>query len=231
MAGLFVTGTDTEVGKTLVTAALLAAYRRQGLNPAGMKPVAAGAELIAGRRQNEDAAAMRAGDPAPPPYEVTNPYLLAPPIAPHIAAARAGITIDLKVIHRAFATLEARYDPVVVEGAGGWLVPVGPAATLADVAVRLGLPVLLVVGIRLGCINHCLLTVEAVRARGLPLAGWVATYPAPYGAAGEEVVESLVERVAAPLVGVIPHRPGITPDDAAALLELERLCSPRSPAE
>lgn len=220
MAGWFVTGTDTEVGKTLVSCALLLGLREQGLRVAGMKPVAAGAVREAGALRNEDALALVEHSHPRPDYDDVNPYVLEPPIAPHIAARRAGLTISLARLVQAYEDLAARYERVVVEGAGGWLVPVDGRHTLADLAARLGLPVIVVVAIRLGGINHALLTAESVAARSLPVAGWVATHPAPYEAAGADMIDTLRSRIAAPLLGIIPYRDAISPATAAPFLDL-----------
>jgi len=225
VTGYFVTGTDTAVGKTLVSSALLIHFRRQGRRPGGMKPVAAGAEPMDGEPRNADAEALRRLMDPPPPYERVNPYLFEPPIAPHIAAHRASSVIDLQAIRAGFRRLSEHYDPMIVEGAGGWLVPLGPRLTMADLASSLGLPVILVVPIRLGCINHCLLTAASIRDHHLPLAGWVATYPAPYGEVGDEVIASLRARVAAPHMGTIPYLPDVTVEAAATHLDWTRLVS------
>lgn len=218
-AGYFITGTDTEVGKTLVSCTLLRRLREAGRPAVAMKPVAAGSALFDGHCRNEDAVALRRLVTPAPPYTRINPYLFDPPIAPHIAAEREGIVIDPAVIEAHYNDLRRDYDPVLVEGAGGWLVPLGPDTTIADLARRLGLPVILVVAIRLGCINHALLTVESIAARGLPLAGWVATFPRPYEGVGAEVVASLEARIRAPLLAVIPHHPDITPVLAGPFFE------------
>lgn len=170
--GVFVTGTDTGVGKTRVAVALLAALAASGLHAVGMKPVAAG--IDAGADINEDVAALAAAGSVDAPLALRNPYAFTAPIAPHLAARDAGARIDLGVIERAFAALAARADIVVVEGAGGALVPLGAHEDMLDIARVLRLPVLLVVGMRLGCLNHALLSTLAIRARGLTLAGWVA---------------------------------------------------------
>jgi len=200
----FVTGTDTGVGKTLVSAALLHALRRRGLRAAGMKPVAAGCVTVEGRWHNEDVAALRAAGNVEAPLAETNPYLFHEAIAPHIAAARHGVTIDIDLLVARFRALSARADAVVVEGAGGFLVPLGDRDTFADLATRLALPVVLVVGLRLGCINHALLTRDAVLQRGLTLAGWVANRIDPAMEAAGDNLETLGQRLQAPLLADIP---------------------------
>ena len=169
--GWFVTGTDTAVGKTRASCALLHALRERHARCVGMKPVAAGVDA---RGDNEDVLALRAASNTKVPAALDNPVLLAAAVAPHIAAARDGLTIEIDAIVRAYAALSAEADAVVVEGAGGFLVPLSGAQTGADLAAALGLPVILVVGLRLGCLNHALLTRDAIAARGLWLAGWIA---------------------------------------------------------
>ncbi|MEA3640684.1 MAG: dethiobiotin synthase [Lamprobacter sp.] len=213
--GLFVTGTDTEVGKTEVTLGLMAALQRRGLSVLGMKPVAAGSVLTADGLRNEDALRIQAQGSKPLAYSAINPYAFAPPIAPHIAAAHAGVEIQLEPIKTAYARLAAQADWVLVEGAGGWRVPLGPCLTLADLPSALDLPVVLVVGLRLGCLNHALLSAESIQASGLQLAGWVANRIDPAMAAAEENLATLRERLPAPCFGVIPWLSGPTPAQVA----------------
>jgi dethiobiotin synthetase len=216
--GYFVMGTDTGVGKTVIACALLHRLREQGLKAVGMKPVAAGCERTAAGLRNEDVEALRLAGAGPLPAEAINVYTFAAPIAPHIAAQREAIRIDLGLIARRFDHLSAQSDTVVVEGAGGFLVPLTESETFADLAVRLALPVVLTVGMRLGCINHALLTAEAIRVRGLRLAGWVANRIDLDMASVEDNIDSLRRRIDAPLLGVVPFfRP---PDPAAIRLEL-----------
>jgi len=196
--GFFVTGTDTGVGKTRIAIALLRALIEAGARAAGMKPVASGCELRDGRLVNEDALALIAAGNVQAAYEDVNPYAFAPPIAPHVAARQAGTVVDRARIRASYLRLAARTDSVVVEGAGGWLVPVGPHATLADIALDFALPVILVVGMRLGCINHALLTAQAVAASGLTLAGWIANDPGPVMPERAASRAAIAERMAAP---------------------------------
>ena len=170
--GLFVTGTDTGIGKTVAAVALLRAFAASGRRAVGMKPIAAGIE--AGTGVNADVAALDAAGNVAAPLADRNPYAFAPAIAPHVAAAQAGVTIDLAAIEAAYRRLAARADAVVVEGAGGPLVPLGPRGDMLDIAKRLALPVVLVVGVRLGCLHHALAAELAIRSRGLELAGWIA---------------------------------------------------------
>lgn len=212
----FITGTDTGVGKTLVAAALLEAAGARGLRTVGLKPVAAGCTQRAGEWVNEDALRLMAAATVPLPYMLVNPVALEPAIAPHVAAARAGVPLAAAPLAAdcAGALAEAAADFAVVEGAGGWLVPLNATETLADVAVRLGLPVVLVVGLRLGCLNHALLTAAAIRSSGLPLAGWVGTAPGEPMPALVDNVATLRARLAAPCLGVLPD---LGADPAAGL--------------
>ena len=200
----FITGTDTEIGKTYSTCALLHAARAQGLTALGMKPVAAGAEMVGGERLNEDVAALRAAGSFDPGLELLNPWCLASPIAPHIAAAEEGVRIAPGPIIDALRTLRERADVVLVEGVGGFRVPLADDYDSADLATELALPVVLVVGLRLGCINHALLTVEAIERRGLKLAGWIGNRIDPQMLRAAQNIDSLCERIPAPLLGVLP---------------------------
>ncbi|HET7776592.1 MAG TPA: dethiobiotin synthase [Azospira sp.] len=213
--GFFIAGTDTEIGKTFSACALLHAARQQGHTALAMKPVAAGVE---GDGENEDVRRLLAAASVTAPRALINPYLYAPPIAPHIAAAEAGRPIKAAVIRHAFQELKPLAEVLLVEGVGGWRVPLGEDFDAADLAADLGLPVILVVGMRLGCISHALLTAESIAARGLPLAGWVANRIDPAMGRFEENLASLQQRLPAPLLGVIPH--GVSPEEAGRLLTL-----------
>ncbi|PLZ01543.1 dethiobiotin synthase [Burkholderia sp. WAC0059] len=224
---LFVTGTDTEIGKTFVSAALLRGFARIGLRAAGMKPVAAGAFERDGEWHNEDADRLDAAASAPLPPAIRTPYLLREPAAPHIAAAREGVVLDVAHIVDCHRQALALADVVVVEGVGGFRVPLTDAHDTADLARALNLPVVLVVGMRLGCISHALLSAEAVAARGLRLAGWVANCIDPAMGFLDENVAALRTRLAmqydTPLVGVVPHLRGASADEAAAHLDMNAL--------
>ena len=198
MTGIFVTGTDTGVGKTYVACALLRALRASGMRVAGMKPVAAG--IDEGSALNADVAALAAADGLSVPARVRNPYAFAAPIAPHLAARDGGVTVDLDAIATAFVEISRQVDLVVVEGAGGARVPLAPGLDMLDLARTLRLPVLLVVGVRLGCLNHALLTADAVAARGLALAGWVANRIDPWMLRADDNVAELRDLLPAPLV-------------------------------
>lgn len=202
MSAYFVTGTDTEIGKTFVTCALLRLFARKGVRAVGMKPVAAGLDE---QGHNEDVEQILAAAPVAAPRELVNPYAFKSPMAPHAAAAEEGRDIRFAPIHQAFAQLKAQAEVVVVEGVGGFCVPLGPEGDSADLAQTLGLPVILVVGLRLGCINHAILTAEAIRARGLQLVGWVANQVDGTMRNPEDSIAALEERLAAPLLGVIPR--------------------------
>jgi len=218
--GYFVTGTDTGVGKTLVASALLLKMRDHGLSAVGMKPVAAGTIETPHGRSNEDVDVLALASSVQAPASLVNPYRFDEPVAPHIAAADAGVCIDLHHIRHCFQWLAEQVDAVVVEGAGGLLVPLGPGHDTRDLAVSLGLPVILVVGMRLGCINHALLTTEAISARGLTLAGWVANRIDPTMRRFEENLQALGERIGARMLGVVPHMSPPDPRRAAEALRL-----------
>jgi dethiobiotin synthetase len=203
--GFFVTGTDTGVGKTRAAAALVRALARQGIAVAAMKPVAAGAGVSTEGLRNDDALELVRAANTQAPYAEVNPYCLAAPVSPHLAAADAGVRIDIAVIVRSFAALAARADCVVVEGAGGWLAPIGSDETMADVALALALPVVLVVGLRLGCLNHALLTARAIEASGLPLAAWIANAIDPCFERAAENVTTLERLLAMKPLAVIAH--------------------------
>jgi dethiobiotin synthetase len=214
----FVTGTDTGVGKTLVSAGLLHALARHHRRVVGMKPVAAGVVPWGNDVASEDAIALRAASTVAVPAALDNPVLLPDPLSPHIAAARAGVQIDIAAIVRSYQALAAEADAVVVEGAGGFHVPLSDTATGADLAQALALPVVLVVGLRLGCLNHALLTAEAIRARGLTLAGWVANRVDPAMLAADENIAYLRARLQAPLLAEVPHQ--AAPDASTLAFDL-----------
>lgn len=211
----FITGTDTEVGKTFAACALLHALRQQGWKALGMKPVAAGLDA---EGKNEDVEQLIAASSFVAPREWVNPYAFCAAVAPHIAAAEEGRTIELAHIVSVFKQLSERADRLVVEGVGGFCVPLGSGGNTADLAAMLNLPVILVVGMRLGCINHALLTGQAIAAQGLKLAGWIANRIDPGMSRFEENLATLQDHIAAPLLGIIPY--GATPEEAAARLKL-----------
>lgn len=206
-SGFFITGTDTEIGKTTIACGLVHKLAAAGRNVAVMKPVASGCRRTPEGLRNEDAAALIAASGRAWDYALVNPFAFEPAIAPHIAAAKAGVAIDRRGILEAFTRLRARADTVVVEGVGGFRVPLSAGFDSADLAVALGLPVILVVGLRLGCINHALLTAEAVLARGLRLAGWVGNELAGGLEARNENIAALAAGLPAPCLGVVPRLP------------------------
>lgn len=224
MPAFFVTGTDTEVGKTYVTCALLRAAGRLGWPALGLKPVAAGCEPSAAGLRNEDALALMEASSIQSTYDNVNPIALAPPIAPHIAAAETGVKLSVAEL---VARCQGQFGVdrfVVVEGAGGWLVPLNETETLADLATALELPVILVVGLRLGCINHALLSAESIRGHGLSLAGWVANSgPEPMQRQAANV-DSLAQRLGVPCIGQLPWlATAATGEQAAGHLNLSVL--------
>jgi dethiobiotin synthetase len=200
-AGFFVTGTDTGIGKTHVSVSLIRLLRARGLRVVGMKPVASGAERLGGNWQNEDALALMAASSPALPYDWVNPYVFEAPVSPHLAAAQAGRRVELAHLIAAYRRLTAFADCVIVEGAGGWRVPLNPDEDIADLAVQLGLPVLQVVGMRLGCINHACLTQAAMQAKGVWIAGWVANHLERELPCREEVLATLTDRLGEPPLG------------------------------
>ena len=219
----FITGTDTGVGKTLVTSALLHAFARHGSKVVGMKPVAAGCEATSRGLSCADVELLLAHSNLAAPLRLVNPYALAPAIAPHIAAQQEGVEIDLDTLVSSCAALREMADVVLVEGVGGFMVPLNASQDTADLAVKLGLPVILVVGMRLGCINHALLTALAIRLKGLRLAAWVANRIDPAMNAFDENLHALETRLAAPLLGVVPCLAKAAAVSAAEYMDLNIL--------
>jgi dethiobiotin synthetase len=205
---LFVTGTDTGVGKTRIATALCTAFVAAGSRVSAMKPVASGCVLTADGLRNDDALALLRAMNVRADYGEVNPYAFEPAIAPHIAAAEAGVDIDFAVLDRCYARLCLQSDVTVVEGAGGWLAPLDAQRTFADLADHWQLSVILVVGLRLGCLNHALLSAESIRRRGLRLAGWVGNGIDPHFERCDANVLTLRARLEAPCLGVFPYSPG-----------------------
>ncbi|MGB8517059.1 MAG: dethiobiotin synthase [Gallionella sp.] len=199
----FVTGTDTHVGKTRISCMLLKAYAAQGLRVIGMKPISAGVDESG---THEDVKLLNAASNVPAEKSLINPYCFAAAIAPHLAARQENVNIDLAHIVASFHALQKISDVVIVEGAGGFIVPLNDSEDSGDLAVRLGLPVILVVGMRLGCLNHALLTVQAIAARGLTLSGWVANCVDEHMAMRAENIAALQKRIPAPLFGIVPFQ-------------------------
>lgn len=205
MRSLFVTGTDTGAGKTLASATLLHAVRAGGLRAIGMKPVASGCELTPDGWRNEDALALQSASEPRPHYEEINPFALPEPLAPELASRAAGVGITLEPMLAAFARLQAQADMVVVEGVGGWAAPLSSTLDQRDLVRALRLPVVLVVGLRLGCLNHARLTADAIVADGCELAGWIACAVDPHMACREENLALLDARLPAPRLGYLPY--------------------------
>ncbi len=216
--GYFITGTDTGCGKTEVTLGLMARFQGRGERVLGMKPVASGAAPTAAGLRNDDALRIQARGSFQVPYEQINPYAFEPPIAPHLAARQAGQVIGIERIGDRCRMLSAAADRLLVEGVGGWQVPINDSETVADLARFLGFPVLLVVGMRLGCINHALLSVQSILASGCELAGWVANQVDPEMRVIEDNLETLKQRIPAPLLGHVPTLPEPDPDAVARFL-------------
>ncbi len=193
----FITGTDTGVGKTHVACKLIHDYVAQGYKVVGMKPVAAGCEFVGGEWVNEDVLRLTQASNVKAPRELVNPYSFKVPIAPHIAAEQAGVQIEIAVIKQAFEKLAAMADIVIVEGAGGFLVPLNHWQSMADLAAALDVPLILVVGMKLGCINHALLTAEAVKTRQLYLHGWIANQIEPCMAVYDENIAAITQKIGA----------------------------------
>ncbi|EIL93869.1 dethiobiotin synthase [Rhodanobacter spathiphylli] len=214
---VFIAGTDTGIGKTHAACTLLHALRAAGRDACGMKPVASGCvETPQGLRNDDALALLAAGADAGLPYALVNPVALRDPLSPHLAAAHDGVTITLAPLRAAFEQLAARHSTVVVEGVGGWLVPLAPGLSASDIARQWQLPVILVVGLRLGCLNHALLSARAVVADGCHLLGWIGNRVDPSMDAPEENLDTLRALLPAPCLGVLPH--GVAPAQAAGCL-------------
>ena len=215
----FVTGTDTGIGKTIVSCALLSAYSARGNAVIGMKPV------VTGRVCGEwaDVKAIVAASSVAAPMEWVNPYAFIPPISPHLAAKQAGMEIDIEVIRQACCNLQKISDVVVVERVGGIMVPLNDRNDVADMACTLGLPIILVVGMRLGCLNHALITAEIIQASGLKLAGWVANQVDPQMNSFDENLHTLKQRLNCPLLGVLPFERNVSTRNFSTLLDITTL--------
>lgn len=220
----FVTGTDTDAGKTYAACALLAAAGLKGLRTAALKPVASGCVVTAEGLRNDDAVRLLAQTNSGQSYDEVNPIALQPAIAPHIAARSAGVFLQLSRLRPSLCALAARRaDFALVEGAGGWYTPLNETETLADLAAEAQLPVILVIGLRLGCINHALLSAEAIAGRGLKLAGWIGSCISADMPYRDENIGYLLTKLDAPLLGILPHQPEATPAEAARHLDLTAL--------
>ena len=216
MTAVFIAGTDTGIGKTHSACTLLHALRASGVTACGMKPVASGCVETAEGLRNEDALALQAASSAPLPYAVVNPFAMRDPLSPHLAAAHDGVRVAMPPLRAAFEQLENTHDCVVVEGVGGWMVPLAPGFFAADIARQWKLPVILVVGLRLGCLNHAQLSARAIVADGCRLIGWIGNHIDPAMQAQAENLATLGELLPAPCLGVLPH--GMPPAQAAGRL-------------
>lgn len=220
----FIAGTDTDVGKTTIAAGLLQAARQLGLSTLAAKPVASGCVVTPKGLRNSDALALIDESSIKLPYEQVNPFAFEPAIAPHVAAREAGVALEVQTLRDAMRhVLDQGADFTLVEGAGGWRVPLSNHANLSDLAVALKLPVILVVGVRLGCINHALLSAEAIARDGLQLAGWVANIIDAKTSRLEDNLSSLAERLPAPCLGRVPRLKQASADAVAEYLQLDLL--------
>ena len=220
-SGYFITGTDTDVGKTVVTLGLMQYLQQQGKTVVAMKPVASGCEQTSGGLRNDDAVQLLQQSSIRLEYDQVNPYAFEPAIAPHIAAAQRGVRIEPEKIQQVYTALTDQADCVLVEGIGGWQVPLNGEVTMAELAVLLGADIILVVGMRLGCLNHALLTAEAIQSSGLRLAGWVANcLPSIQMEAVDENINTLKSMISAPLLGIVPALPRVGAKAVADCLSL-----------
>ena len=220
--GYFITGTDTECGKTEITLALMQKLQSTGYSVLGMKPVASGAVPTADGLRNDDARRILRQASIPLQYDLVNPFAFEPPIAPHVAAEQAGMDIRFGRILESLRELSNRADLVVVEGVGGWRVPLGNDGAVSDLARAMNLPVVLVVGMKLGCINHALLTAESILSGGFKMTGWVANVVHPEMLEQEANIATLKREITAPCLGVVPYMPQITVQAVADRLQLQR---------
>jgi dethiobiotin synthetase len=227
MPALFVAGTDTGIGKTHAACTLIHALRAHGLRTCGMKPVASGCLETPEGRRNEDALALQAAGSEPLAYDTINPVALREPLSPHLAARLEGLTVGMAPLRAAFDRLQATHDAVVVEGVGGWMVPLAPGLLASAIPQQWDLPVVLVIGLRLGCLNHALLSARAILADGCRLAGWIGNRIDPAMAALEDNLETLRGMLPAPCLGVLPY--GLDPAQAAGRLDVTALMGHRSP--
>nr|WP_208292026.1 MULTISPECIES: dethiobiotin synthase [Providencia] len=221
----FVTGTDTEVGKTVVSCALLQSANCQGVKTAGYKPVASGSEITPHGLRNSDALLLQANSGLTLPYSAVNPIVFEAPTSPHIISDKLQQPIEFSVVNKGLQHLQSQADWVLVEGAGGWYTPLSHEQTYADWVIEQQLPVILVVGVKLGCINHALLTMKAIIASGLSVVGWVANEVETPGDYQKQYLETLKHMIKAPCLGVIPHRKDIMGCSLGQFLDLSLLTS------
>jgi len=207
MSGFFITGTDTEIGKTFVSALLIKLFIEEGLQVVGMKPVASGAKNIDGILKNDDALSLIEASNIETDYKTVNPYVFEQAISPHLAAEQTGVEISLEKIKNNFEHLQKLSDVVVVEGVGGWYAPLSSYTTVADLAETLNIPIILVVGLRLGCLNHALLTVQALRQSGLPIAGWITNHVVKDFSSADKNISTLKHYLKdIPFLGSVPYQ-------------------------
>lgn len=221
--GFFIAGTDTGVGKTSISAGLMQALLLEGRSVAPMKPIASGAVERGGKFYSEDAEILMAQSSVDLDYELVNPYCFEPPVSPNIAAKNAGVHIEPTHIYDAYQQISQRAEFTIVEGVGGWMVPISETHTMADIAEGIGLPVILVVALRLGCINHAYLTVESIQKKGLPIAAWVANMPDRSMQEVPQVVNTLQSIINAPSLGIIPPFIGSPRPTAFSFLQIQSL--------
>ncbi|CAB1276987.1 dethiobiotin synthase [Candidatus Nitrosacidococcus tergens] len=219
--GFFITGTDTGIGKTWISVGLITHFKQKGYQVAGMKPVASGCIATPIGICNEDALQLKEHTNISLTYSQVNPYNLPLPIAPHLAAQNQNVNIDLKVIKNRFSEIATKVDVIVVEGVGGWIVPINQKQTMVDVAQSLKLPVILVVGMKLGCLNHALLTSESILKSGLSFAGWIANQVQSEMDWLEDNIQFLRERLPVPLLGITPHLDQLTAERISECFTLE----------
>lgn len=224
MSGFFITGTDTEIGKTFVASLLIKLLAEEGLHVVGMKPIASGAKIIGGSLKNDDALSLIQASNVAVDYKEINPYVFEPAISPHLAAEAAGVEIDLKKIKNNFDQLQKKSDVVIVEGVGGWYAPLTSRCTVADLAEELNLPIILVVGLRLGCLNHALLTAQAIQQSGLPIAGWIANHVKEDFSVAEKNISTLKHFLSDfPFLGSISYQTNLTTKDPKYHINKETL--------
>lgn len=223
MIACFISGTDTGVGKTWLTTGLMAALKKKGLVVAGMKPVSSGGTVSGADILNADALLIQRHCTNPISYDAINPYAFRTAVAPHIAARRSGVELDMAKILNAFKSLQGQSEAVIVEGIGGWRVPLSDAIQTTDLVRQLQLPVIMVVGLRLGCINHAILTAESMLMDGVELLGWVANHLSADLSAVDETISSISHSITAPLLGQIPHLHVHDADEIASCLDVSIL--------
>ena len=223
MAAFFITGTDTDCGKTLITLGLMQALQQSGLQVNAMKPVAAGVTHYESLQFNEDAVMLQQQSSVEPEYQLLNPYLFEPAIAPHIAAAEDNVVIDMVCIRQAFNTLRSQAEVTLVEGAGGWLVPLNEQLDVSDIPQQLELPVILVVGLKLGCINHARLSMQSIRTKGCRVVGWVGTQVDPDMSHARENIATLKRYLDVPCLGIVPFLKNALAVQVAGYLTIDEL--------